>query len=75
MRKKIAVLAGDGIGPEVMNQAVRVLHVIGEAFGHTFETRYGYVGGEAYDRYGEHLPDETVQLCHDSDAILFGSVR
>lgn len=74
MRKKIAVLAGDGIGPEVMEQAVKVLHQVGEAFGHTFETRYGFVGGEAYDRYGEHLPDETVTLCHNSDAILFGSV-
>jgi 3-isopropylmalate dehydrogenase len=74
MKKKIAVLAGDGIGPEVMQQALRVLESIGKLFGHEFETTTGHVGGEAYEEFGTHLPDETVKLCRGSDAILFGSV-
>jgi 3-isopropylmalate dehydrogenase len=74
MKYKIAVLPGDGIGPEVMKQAVRVLETIGKTYGHEFATTYGYVGGAAYDEFGSHMPDATLQLCERSDAILFGSV-
>ena len=74
MKKKIAVLPGDGIGPEVMKQALRVLELTGKQFNHNFATTYGHVGGEAYEEFGTHMPDETLKLCTDSDAILFGSV-
>jgi 3-isopropylmalate dehydrogenase len=74
MKKKIAVLPGDGIGPEVMQQALRVLALTGKLFGHNFVTTHGQVGGAAYEEFGTHMPDETLKLCGDSDAILFGSV-
>ncbi len=74
MEKKIAVLPGDGIGPEVMEQALRVLEAFAQKFGHNFITRVGLVGGAAYDVHGCHFPEETRKLCQDSDAILFGSV-
>lgn len=74
MNKKIAVLAGDGIGPEVMEQALLVLDAVGEKFGHVFEKTEGLVGGAAYDEHQVHFPDVTRDLCADSDAILFGSV-
>lgn len=74
MDKKIAVLAGDGIGPEVMVQALRVLEKIASLYGHTFELLNGLVGGAAFDTYGSHLPQETITLAEQCDAILFGSV-
>ncbi|MBX9720289.1 MAG: 3-isopropylmalate dehydrogenase [Candidatus Obscuribacterales bacterium] len=74
MNKRIAVVPGDGIGEEVMAQALRVLSLIGEQFGHQFSTEHAYAGGAAYDRYGKHLPDETLKICRENDAILFGSV-
>ena len=70
----IAVLPGDGIGVEVTTQAVRVMEAVGRRFGHTFDQRYGRVGGIAIDEYGTALPDETAEMCRDSDAILFGAV-
>lgn len=74
MQRHIAVLAGDGIGEEVMEQALRVLATIDQLFGHTFSTTKALVGGAAYDAYGTHFPDETKNVCRNSDAILFGSV-
>lgn len=74
MDKHIAVLAGDGIGSEVMEQALRVLSTIAEKFGHRFSTTTALVGGAAYDKYETHLPEETKSICRSSDAILFGSV-
>lgn len=74
MEKKIAVLAGDGIGPEVMDQALRVLAAVAEKFGHTFETTLGLIGGAAYDEHGQHFPEQTKAICEQSDAVLFGSV-
>jgi len=74
MQKQIAVLPGDGIGEEVMAQALRVLDVIAQRFGHQFTTPKGLVGGAAYDKFSSHLPEETLSLCKSSDAILFGSV-
>lgn len=74
VHKKIAVLAGDGIGPEVMQQALRVLNKIAEKFQHQFSFTEGLIGGQAYDQYQSHCPDETLQICDEADAILFGSV-
>jgi 3-isopropylmalate dehydrogenase len=72
--KKIAVLAGDGIGPEVMREAIKVLEAVQERFGLALIYTEADVGGRAIDRCGQALPAETVKLCEASDAILFGSV-
>lgn len=74
MTKKIAVLPGDGIGSEVMDAAVKVLQVIGRRFQHTFEVEYGTIGGDAIDKHQNPLPDETIELCEKSDAVLLGAV-
>ncbi|HVV68993.1 MAG TPA: 3-isopropylmalate dehydrogenase [Gammaproteobacteria bacterium] len=74
MQKTIAVLAGDGIGPEVMSQAIRVLNTIADKFNHHFTLIEGAIGGAAFDKYNQHFPQETKQICEQSDAILFGSV-
>ena len=74
MAHKIAVLAGDGIGPEVMAEARKVLDKVGARFGHTFEFNEQLVGGAAIDAKGKALPADTVAACEASDAILFGSV-
>lgn len=74
MKKTIAVLAGDGVGPEVMAEALRVLHAVEKKFSHTFETREALIGGAAFDKFGTHFPPETAEICKNSDAILFGSV-
>ncbi len=72
--KKIAVLAGDGIGPEVMGEAIKVLDAIQHKFDFALEYQHGDVGGIAIDKHGEALPGQTLELCEQSDAILFGSV-
>ena len=71
---KIAVLAGDGIGPEVMNEALRVLDAVEAKFGFTTERTSCFVGGAAIDHCGKALPAETLAACEAADAILFGSV-
>lgn len=71
---KIAVLPGDGIGPEVMAEATRVLDVIGQKYGVTFEGKFANVGGAGIDNEGKALPQTTIDICKASDAILFGSV-
>lgn len=71
---KIAVLAGDGIGPEVMEAALRVLEALQRRFGFTLAYTHADVGGIAIDNHGEALPPETLKVCEESDAILFGSV-
>ena len=71
---KIAVLAGDGIGPEIMAEAIKVLKKIKNVFGIEFNMERGDVGGLAIDLHGQALPEETFQLCKSSDAILFGSI-
>ena len=71
---RIAVLAGDGIGPEVMEQALRVLDHTSKKFGFTTTLTRADVGGVAIDNHGEALPPATLKACEDSDAILFGSV-
>jgi 3-isopropylmalate dehydrogenase len=74
MKFKIAVLPGDGIGPEVIAEAVKVLNVISQKSCHEFNLEYGLVGGAAIDRTGLALPDETLTMCKASDAVLFGAV-
>ncbi len=74
MRLKIAKLPGDGIGPEVVAQAVKVVDAVCARFGHEVSYTYGYVGACAIDRFGDAYPAETHALCMDSDAVLFGAV-
>jgi len=71
---KIAVLPGDGIGPEVTKQALKVLDKTAEVFGFTVEYSYADIGGIAIDKTGEPLPAETLELCRKSDAVLLGAV-
>src|SRR5438270_13627068 len=70
---KIALLAGDGIGPEILREAVRVLDAL-RGDGLKFETEAALVGGAAYDDCGEPLPAATLELVKDADAVLFGAV-
>lgn len=74
MFARIAVLPGDGIGPEVTREAVRVLEAVGDRFGHTFEFAHSEIGGQAIEKHGVPLPDSTVETCSSSDAILLGAV-
>lgn len=74
MKKTIAVLPGDGIGPEVTEQSVSILQAIAEKFGHTFIFENGLIGAVAINETGNPLPDETLQLCNNSDAILLGAI-
>ncbi|RLN37893.1 hypothetical protein BBJ28_00007417 [Nothophytophthora sp. Chile5] len=71
---KIAVLPGDGIGPEVCDQAVQVLQTVGELFSHQFAFDTALCGGAAYEAHKTHLPQSTVDTVAASDAVLFGSV-
>lgn len=72
--KKIAVLAGDGIGPEIMQAALKVLDAIQKKHKIGLQYQNTLVGGAAWDAYKNHLPEETLRICQDSDAILFGAV-
>jgi 3-isopropylmalate dehydrogenase len=72
--KRIAVLAGDGIGPEIMAEAVKALDAVSRRFGPVFEYVQADVGGAAIDRHGHALPSATLATCEASAAILFGSV-
>ena len=74
MKLNIAVLSGDGIGPEVTRETIKVLKAIAEVDGHTFEFKEALVGAIAIDETGNPLPEATLQLCKSSDAILFGSI-
>jgi len=71
---RIAVLAGDGIGPEVMTEALKVLRVVESKFGFKITETAMPVGGAAIDATGKALPEKTLKVCEESDAILFGSV-
>jgi 3-isopropylmalate dehydrogenase len=72
--KKLAVLAGDGIGPEVMDEAIKILDVAQKKFSFQLQYNFADVGGCAIDNHGTALPAETLNICEESDAILFGSV-
>lgn len=72
--KKIAVLDGDGIGPDVVAQAMKVLDVVADRYGLVFQYEHALVGAIAIDKTGNPLPDETLEVCRRSDAVLFGSI-
>lgn len=74
MKKNIAVILGDGIGPEVTQQSIRVLDAIAEKFGHEFVYNNCLMGAVAIDATGNPLPDETIEVCLNSDAILYGAI-
>lgn len=74
MKAKIAVLSGDGIGPEVTGKAVEMLEKVAGKFGHEFSFEEALMGGIAIDQTGNPLPDETIAVCEQSDAILLGAV-
>ncbi|WP_138494127.1 3-isopropylmalate dehydrogenase [Paenibacillus pinistramenti] len=72
--KKIAVISGDGIGPEVVREAEKVLKRTEELFGYRFETEHALFGGIAIDEKGTPLPEETLEVCKKADAVLLGAV-
>lgn len=74
MNLKIAVLPGDGIGPEISKQGVEVIKAICEKFGHSVSFKIGLVGAAAIDATGNPFPDETLRICEDSDAVFFSAV-
>jgi 3-isopropylmalate dehydrogenase len=71
---KIAVLAGDGIGPEISVQGVDVMTAVCEKFGHKVDYKYALCGAHAIDEVGDPFPEETYQICKDADAVLFSAV-
>ena len=73
-KTRIAVLPGDGIGPEVTQQAIKVLDGVGERFNHHFEYCFAEVGAVAIDHTGSPLPDATLEACLKADAVLFGAI-
>ena len=74
MKLKIAVLAGDGIGPEIMEQGVAVMSAVAEKFGHEVEYKEALCGAHAIDEVGDPFPEETFKVCEEADAVLFASV-
>ena len=74
MKAEILILPGDGIGPEIVSSAVRILDRVAECFGHTFVCREGLIGGAAIDAAGTPLPEDTVRAAHAADAVLLGAV-
>ena len=74
MKLKLALLAGDGIGPEVINQAVKVCNSIAQKFDHEIKWMPALTGADAIDKLGDPYPDKTHQICLEADAILFGAI-
>ncbi len=74
MKLNIAVLAGDGIGPEIMPQAINVLNAVARKFGHEFVYHEALCGAHAIDEVGDPFPEETYQVCMEADAVLFAAV-
>jgi 3-isopropylmalate dehydrogenase len=74
MNKNITVIEGDGIGPEVTAQSIKVLNAIGKRYNHEFNYTYCLMGAVAIDATGNPLPDETIESCLNSDAVLFGAI-
>ena len=74
MEFKIAVLPGDGVGPEVAAEGIKVLQAIGNKLDHSFNLNYGLIGGVAIDETGTALPKDTLKICKKSDAVLLGAV-
>ena len=74
MEKKIAVIRGDGIGPEIVGEAIAVLDTVAAKFGHTFTYEEAPMGGSAIDDFGVPLPDASLETCLNSDSVLLGAV-
>lgn len=74
MEKNITVIMGDGIGPEVTRQAIKVLDAVAHQYGHQFNYTYCLMGADAIDKTGNPLPDETIEHCLNSDAVLLGAI-
>lgn len=74
MEFNIAVIKGDGIGPEIVTEAMKALETVGEKYGHTFHFTECYAGGNAIDKFGIPLPQETLDICKQSDSVLLGAV-
>jgi len=74
MNKNIAIILGDGIGPEVTIQSMKILDAIAQQSGHNFKYTYCLMGADAIDKTGNPLPDKTIEVCLKSDAILFGAI-
>ena len=74
MEYKIAVIPGDGIGPDIVEQALLVLNKVGDKFGHKFNCQTVLAGGAAIDATGNCLPQETIDVCKAADAVLLGAV-
>ncbi len=74
MNFKIAKLPGDGIGPEIIEQAEKVLNAVAQKYGHQFVYEHGFVGAAAIDQMGNPYPEETHKICMDADAVLFGAI-
>ena len=74
MKYTIALVKGDGIGPDIVNEAVKVLGKVGKKYGHEFDFVETLAGGSAIDKYGIPLPDETVKKCKEADSVLLGAV-
>ncbi|SHJ42275.1 3-isopropylmalate dehydrogenase [Tangfeifania diversioriginum] len=74
MKLKIAILPGDGIGPEITEQAMKTVKALAKKFNHELEYEYALTGAIAIDKVGNPYPDETHELCMNSDAVLFGAI-
>ena len=74
MKLKIAVLPGDGIGPEISEQGVAVMTAVAEKFGHEVTYEYALCGADAIDKVGDPFPEATFQACMNADAVLFSAV-
>ena len=74
MNYRVTLVPGDGIGPEIVDGAVRVLNAVGQKYGHNFQYDTALAGGCTIDRYGEPLPAESLEKCLDSDSVLLGAV-
>lgn len=74
MNFKIAVLPGDGIGPEISEQGVNVMSAVCKRFGHNVDYKYAICGADAIDKVGDPFPTETLKICQDADAVLFSAV-
>ncbi len=71
---KIAILPGDGIGPEIMDEGLKILEKVGKKYDAFFELSFGYIGGAALDKFDTPFPDKTKDLCENSDAVLLASI-
>ena len=73
-KRKILLLPGDGIGPEVIEEALKIIKSIESISGDKYDIKMGEVGGRAYDKYGDPLPDNTIDLIENCNSVLFGAV-